>query len=70
MGRSFVSRNLGHVSLDVKPVRVPIVSQITFATGRGLNLRDPSSGVLSSGVESTTCIVSFIELPVVDFDNV
>jgi hypothetical protein len=70
MGWSFVSRNLRHVSLDIKPVRAPIVSQVGFAAGRDLNSRDPSSGVLSSGVESTTRIVSFVELPVVDFDNV
>jgi hypothetical protein len=70
MGRSFVSRNLRHVSLDIKLVRAPIVSQIGFATGRDLNSRDPSSGVLSSSVESTTRIVSFVELPAVDFDNV
>jgi hypothetical protein len=32
--------------------------------------RDPFSGVLSSGVESTTRIVSLVELPVIDFDNI
>jgi hypothetical protein len=70
MDQSFVSRNLRHVSLDIKPVRAPVVSQVGLAAGRDLNSRNPSSGVLSSGVESTTCIVSFVELPVVDFDNV
>jgi hypothetical protein len=51
-------------------VRAPVCGEIGFATGRDLNSRDPSSGVLSSGVESTTRIVSFVELPVVDFDNI
>jgi hypothetical protein len=70
MGRSFVSRNLRHVNLDIEPVRAPIVSQVGLAAGRDLNLCDPSSGVLSSSAESTTHIVSFVKLPVVDFDNV
>jgi hypothetical protein len=33
-------------------------------------VRDPSSGVLPSGVESATCIASFVELPVVDFYDI
>jgi hypothetical protein len=70
MGRSFKSRNLRRVSIDIKPVRAPVVSQVSFAAGRDLNSCDPSSGVLLSGVESTTRIVSFVELPVVDLDNV
>jgi hypothetical protein len=70
MGRSFISRNLTHISLDIEPVRALVVSQVGLAAGRDLNSRDPSSGVLSSGVESTTRIVSFVELPIVDFDNV
>jgi hypothetical protein len=34
MGRSFVSRNLRHVSLDIKPVRAPVVSQVGLAKAR------------------------------------
>jgi hypothetical protein len=70
MGRSFVSRNFRHVNLDIEPVRALVVSQVGLAAGRDLNSRDPSSGVLSLGVESTTRMVSFVKLPVVDFDNV
>jgi hypothetical protein len=51
-------------------VRAPVFGEVGFATGRDLNSCDPSSGVLSSGVESTTRIESFVELPVVDFDNI
>jgi hypothetical protein len=70
MGWSFVSRNLRHVNLHIEPVRVPVVGQVGLAAGSDLNSRDPSSGVLSSGVESTTRMLSFVKLPVVDFDNV
>jgi hypothetical protein len=70
MGWSFISRNIRHVNLDIEPVRVPVVSQVGLAAGRDMNSRDPPSGVLSSGVESTTHMMSFVKLPVVDFDNV
>jgi hypothetical protein len=67
---SFVARNLRHVNLDVEPVRVPIISQVGLAVGSDLNSRNPLSGVLSSGVESAACMLSFVILPVVDFDDV
>jgi hypothetical protein len=70
MGRSFVPRNCRHVNLDIKPVRAPVFGEVGFATGRDLNSRDPFSSVLTPGVESTTHIVSFVELPTVDFDNI
>jgi hypothetical protein len=70
MGWSFVSRNPRHVNLHIEPVRVTVVSQVGLAAGRDLNSRDPSTDVLSSGVESTTRMLSFVKLPVVDFDNV
>jgi hypothetical protein len=70
MGRSFVPRNLRHVSLDIKPVQALVVNQVGFAAGHDLNSRNPSLGVLSSGVESTTRIVGFVELPVINFNNV
>jgi hypothetical protein len=66
MGRSFVSRNLRHVNLHIEPVRVPVIGHVGLAAGHDLNSRDPSSGVLSSGVESTTRMLSFV----VNFDNV
>jgi hypothetical protein len=70
MGRSFISRNLRHVNIDIEPIRVPVVSQVGLAAGRDLNSRDPPSSVLSPGVESPTRLVSFVKLPVFDFDNV
>jgi hypothetical protein len=70
MSRTFVARNRGHVNFDVEPIRAPVIYEICFAAGCDLNLRDPSSCVLLTSVESTTCIVSFVELTVVDLNNV
>jgi hypothetical protein len=68
--RSFVAWNFGHVNLDIKPVRVPIITQVGLAAGSDLNSRNPLPGVLSLGVESTACMLSFVKLPVVDLDDV
>jgi hypothetical protein len=70
MSWSFIPRNRRHVNLDIEPKRAPIFDEVGFTAGRDLNSRDPSSGVLPSSVESTTCIVSFVELPVVDFNDI
>jgi hypothetical protein len=67
---SFVARNIRHVNLHVEPVRVPIIGQVGLAAGSDLNSRNPFSGVLASGVESAACMLSFVILPVVDFDDV
>jgi hypothetical protein len=70
MSRSFIARNRRHVNFDVEPIRALVFCEICFAAGCNLNSRDPFSCVLSTSVESTTCIVSFIELTVVDLNNV
>jgi hypothetical protein len=67
---SFIARNLGHDDLHVEPVRVPIIGQVGLAAESDLNSRNPFSGVLVSGVESAACMLSFIILPVVEFDDV
>jgi hypothetical protein len=69
MSRSFVARNRRHVNFDIEPIRDPVFCEICFAVGCDLNSRDPSSRVLLTSVEST-CIVSFVELTVVDLNNV
>jgi hypothetical protein len=63
-------QNRRHVNFDVEPIRAPVFYEICFAAGCDLNSRDPSSRVLSVCVKSTTCIVSFVELTVVDLNNV
>jgi hypothetical protein len=66
----FVAWNLRHVDLHIEPARVPIISQVGLAARSDLNSRNPFSGVLSSGVESAACMLSFVILPVVDFDDI
>jgi hypothetical protein len=67
---SFIARNLKHADLHVEPVRVPIIGQVGLAAGSDLNSRNPLLGVLVSSVESAACMLSFVILPVVDFDDV
>jgi hypothetical protein len=67
---SFVARNLRHVNLHIEPVRAPVIGQVGLAAGSDLNSCNPFSGVLSSGVESAACMLSFVKLPVVNFDNI
>jgi hypothetical protein len=67
---SFVARNLRHVNLHIEPVRVPIVSQVGLAARSDLNSCNTFSDVLTMGVESTACMLGFVKLPVVDFDNI
>jgi hypothetical protein len=67
---SFIARNFRHVDLHVEPVRIPVISKVGLATGRDLNSRNPFSGVLASGVEGAACMLSFVELPVVDPDDI
>jgi hypothetical protein len=65
-----IARDFGHVELQVKPIRIPIISEIGLAAGSNLNSCNPLSGVLAPGVEGATCVLSFVELPVTDLDNV
>jgi hypothetical protein len=67
---SFIARNFRHVDLYVEPVRIAIIGQVGLAAGSDLNSSQPFSSVLASGVESATCMLSFVILPVVDFDDV
>jgi hypothetical protein len=67
---TLIARNFRHVSLQVKPVRIPVVVEIGLAAGSDLNSCNPFSGVLAPGAEGTTCVLSFVELPVVDLDNI
>jgi hypothetical protein len=50
-------------------MRVLVVGEVTLAAGSNLNSGDPFSGVLTSGVESATRMLSVIELPVAALDN-
>jgi hypothetical protein len=65
-----IARNFRHVDLQVKPVRIPVVGEIGLAAGSDLNPRNPFSGILVPSVEGTTCMLSFVELPIVDLDNI
>jgi hypothetical protein len=67
---SFIARNFRHVDLHVEPVRIPIISEVGLAAGSDLNSRIPFSGVLASSVEGAACVLSFVELPVVDLDDI
>jgi hypothetical protein len=68
--RQGASRSFRHVNLDIELVRVQIITQVGLATGGDLNSRNPLSGILSSGIESTSCVLSFVKLPVADLDDV
>jgi hypothetical protein len=70
MGRSFVSRNRRHVNLDIEPIRAPVFGEICLAAGCDLDSCNPSSRVLSTAVESTACVVSFVELTVIDLNDI
>jgi hypothetical protein len=70
MSQSFVARDCRHVNFDVEPIQAPAFCEICFAARCDLNSRDPSSRVPPTSVEGATCIMSFIELAVVDLNNV
>jgi hypothetical protein len=67
---SFVVRNFRHVDPHVKPIRIPVISKVGLATRSDLNSCNPFSSVLASSVESAACMLSFVELPIVDLDNI
>jgi hypothetical protein len=66
----FIARNLRHVDLHVKPIRILVISKVGLATGSDLNSRNPFSGVLATSVEGAACMLSFVELPIVDLDDI
>jgi hypothetical protein len=51
-------------------MRIPVVGEVGLAAGSNLNSCNPLSGVLAPGVEGAACMLSFVELPVADLDNV
>jgi hypothetical protein len=64
-----VARNLGHVDLQIETIRVPVVGEVGLAAGSNLDSSDPFSGVLAPGVEGASRMLSLVELPVTDLDN-
>jgi hypothetical protein len=70
MSWTFVARNRRHVSFDIEPIRALVFSEICFVVRRGLNSRNPFSHILSTSVESVARIVSFVELTVVDLNDI
>jgi hypothetical protein len=69
MSRAGVAGNFGHVDLQIEPVRVPILGEVRLATGSNLDSGDPLSGILATGVERTTRVLSVIELASAALDN-
>jgi hypothetical protein len=67
---SLIARNFRHVDLHVEPVRIPVISEVGLAARSDLNSRNPFSGVLASGVEGAACMLSFVELPVVNLYDI
>jgi hypothetical protein len=64
-----VARNFRHIDLQTEPIRVPVVGEVGLAAGSNLDLSDPFSGVLAPGVEGAARMLSVVELPVTDLDN-
>jgi hypothetical protein len=69
VSRACVSGNFRHVDLQVKPMRAPVVGEVSLATWSNLNSGDPLSGILPPGVEGATRMLSVIKLPVAGLDN-
>jgi hypothetical protein len=70
MSWPFVVRNLRHIHLDIELVRAPVICKVCLGAWHDLNSRDSLSRILSTSVEGAACVVSFIKLTVVDFDNI
>jgi hypothetical protein len=50
-------------------MRVPVLGEVRLAAGSNLDSGDPLSGVLATGVEGTTRVLSVIELPIATLHN-
>jgi hypothetical protein len=50
-------------------MRAPIVGEVSLATGSNLNSGNSLSGVLTSGIESATRMLTVIELPVTTLND-
>jgi hypothetical protein len=67
---SIIARNLGHVDLDIKPIRAPVFREVSLAARCNLNSCKSFSHILPTRVESTASVVCFVVLVVVKFNNV
>jgi hypothetical protein len=70
MSWTFIAKDRRHVNFDIEQIRAPVFCEICFAARRDLNLRNPFSRILSMSVESAACIVSLVELTVVDLNDI
>jgi hypothetical protein len=50
-------------------MRPPIIGEVRLATGGNLDSGNSLSGILTSRVESATCMLTVVELPVITFDD-
>jgi hypothetical protein len=50
-------------------MRVPVPGEVRLTAESNLNSGDSLSGVLATGVEGTTRVLSVIELPIAALDN-
>jgi hypothetical protein len=69
MSRAGVAGNFGHVDLQVEPMSVPVLGEVRLTAGSNLDSGDPLSGVLATGVEGTTRVLSVKELPIAALDD-
>jgi hypothetical protein len=69
IGWSSVARDLRHVNLHIKPKRIPIFGEVGLAVGRDLNPRQAFSQILPTHVEGAACVMRFIKLAIVEFDD-
>jgi hypothetical protein len=65
-----IARDFGHVDLQIEPIRIPVIGEVRLAAGSDLDSSNPFSGVLAPGVEGAACVLSLVEQPVADLDNV
>jgi hypothetical protein len=67
---SVVARNLRNVHLNIKPIRTPVFGEVSLAARCNLNSRKSFSRIFPTHVESAECVVRFVVLVVVKFDDV
>jgi hypothetical protein len=70
IGWSSVARDLRHSNLHIKPKGAPIFGDIGLATGRDLNSRQAFLRILPTRVEGATCVVRFVVLAIIEFDDI
>jgi hypothetical protein len=69
IGWSSVARDLRHVNLHIKPKRISIFGEVGLAAGRDLNSRQAFPRILPTLVEGAACVVRFVILAIVEFDD-